>query len=253
MLTIKKIVCIVSILLVSVLCLSIVVRTTSIGTAGPINEGGYSGIGLPENGVNVLTSAAPVTFFHENVEGAGTLKYENFSTYSLIEGSTTDKTSYFSLNFSGSGSHRLGFNLADYGYYKVEFDIAQLEGYNPTNCSMYLIARSQSNQGDKLRPSQFTIAYDERDGKMQLTYGDHTVKDDSFHIEYVIEANPLDFNMSRIQFFVNGNLIPENEYNEIVNFRYDLYYFSELRLWQFGESDGKLIIKDLQITGYPND
>ena len=121
---------------------------------------------------------------------------------------------------------------------------------DPCTFSVYLIARSPSGVGAKLEPSEFTIKYNQNDSKMELTYGEHVVKDDSFHIEYVIEAYPLDLNKSRIQFFVNGKLIPETKYNEIVNFKYDLYYFSELRFWKFGESEGNIVVKDLKVTGY---
>ena len=251
MLNIKKVICIVSILLVSVFCLSIVVRTTSIGTAGPNNENGYSGIGLPDNGVEIINRAAPITGFTLSQGGQGsTLAYYNYGDYSLISGASTSDRSFFRCNFASDSSSYTGINLSDYFYYKVEFDILKQSNIDPCTFSVYLIARSPSGVGAKLEPSEFTIKYNQNDSKMELTYGEHVVKDDSFHIEYVIEAYPLDLNKSRIQFFVNGKLIPETKYNEIVNFKYDLYYFSELRFWKFGESEGNIVVKDLKVTGY---
>ena len=250
MLNIKKVICIVSILLVSVLCLSIVVRTTSIGTAGPNNENGYSGIGLPDNGVEIINRAAPITEYQSKGAQGSTLAYYNYGDYSLISGASTSGQSYFRCNFASDPSSYTGINLSDYFYYKIEFDILKQYNIDPCSFSGYLIARSPSGEGEMLIPSEFIIKYNQNDNKMELTYGEHVVKDDSFHIEYVIEANPLDLNKSRIQFFVNGKLIPETKYNEIVNFNYDLYYFSEIRFWRFGKSEGNIVVKDLKVTGY---
>ena len=186
----------------------------------------------------------------------------NYITYSgpsnyIFEGNSNAFVSIALIDpCPGNEIYTNGIDMKTYSYVKVEFDILN-DKYNVDErsllgCTIYPIGRYDTDK--------YTINREQwLDVKTGINTGTFEVQDrkeyrsfsaESHHVEYVIEINSDDTSMSRMQIFINDQLVFDNYGQEL--YTADIEYLSEIRLTCFESfsDDSSIGLANLEISVY---
>ena len=153
---------------------------------------------------------------YENKAPFSTIFRDPTDTYELVDGhlSIAPGQEYGRTHvelFNGNYENAPYLLMTDYGYVKVEFDVYNYLKTPGVECSFYLMGRGDGSwrlQGTKMHISGF-----EDSSKLKLTSGGgKTFEGESFHVEYLIQVDKSRPSNSRIQAFVNGELVDSSSY-----------------------------------------
>ena len=183
------------------------------------------------------------------------ISYSGPSNYNFVDESNAFVSIALIDPCSGSEIYTNGIDMKTYSYVKLEFDILN-DKYNVDErsvlgCTIYPIGRYNTDQ--------YLINRDQWiDVKSSINTGTYDISDsseniftaDTHHVEYVMEINTDDTSMSRMQIFINGELVFDNYGQEL--YTADIEYLSEIRLTYFESvSDNSSIgIGNLEISVY---
>ena len=262
MLQIKKLVIVVSLLLVVVMGASVLSRSLiDVGKGGTVREDGYTGIGLPEKGSVVTNKPLPLEdYFSYTGDGSRKVlnQIDSHIVYQYSSGYTVTGKEYTMMLLATPGSRfNDGVPLSEYSHMKIEFDLVNELSYLPLGCTFWLEGRDLSNVSGASSISTMSVEVGTSEESLMLTTcKGEILKGNKFHVEYVIDIDHVDPNCSRIQVFIDdvlyadSDLLDRNPFYNTYGFVVDRY--SEIRIKGFNtEAENASIgFKNLVVTGY---
>lgn len=262
MFLIKKLIIVVAILLVAVFSVSFVSRSIEIGNAGSSADDGHTGIGFPADSIELLSKSKPLNDGMKKTAAA--LKNNNVLSHDgeriSYKNDNPNKRYYLDgkeyavMQFFEKSND--GFLFGDYTHIMIEFDVSSSDVDDSVlSCSFCLIGRNSDNVSDSLNLSRSNINIDitgDGDSLFVKTYNGKKIEGKDFHVVYVIEVNPENYNESRMQVFVNDILCEDSVYYGGIFADIDVDRLCSVKVYNFGTTYdvSSISFKNLKVSGY---
>ncbi len=184
------------------------------------------------------------------------IAYSGPSSYSFNDESNAFVSVALIDPCSGSEIYTNGIDMNVYSYVKLEFDILN-DKYNADEksvlgCTIYPIGRYNTDAYNINRDQWLDVKTGINTGTFEiqdrLEYRSYSAE--THHVEYVMEINSDDTSMSRMQIFINGELVFDNYGQEL--YTADIEYLSEIRLTYFESfsKNSSIGLANLKISVY---
>lgn len=259
MFLIKKLICAVAILLVVVLGVSFVSRSFEFGSGGSSFPDGYTGIGLPAEGIQLSSKSSPLNDEIVNLKDSEGFEFSSYFGkilyYEDLDGAGEHFTGYESVTMNFINSSTFGIPLDAYSYFKIEFDVLKTTSAPVLGCSFSLLGRAGGFVAESLSISKSHIRVDVLGGNDSLcveTYNGKLIEGDSFHVVYVLEIDKENLDQSRMQVFINDVLYEDSLYYDGLFTKKDVTDITAISVTGFNTTDKKAEIsfENLVVTGY---
>ena len=269
MFSIKKIFIIaLAFLLVFVFVLSILNRNMENVYAGASSQNGYSGIGLPAEGEELLNQKHPIKAIYNQTsfDYVGDVCYVMYvlnnqyirydqGLYKQVNGTDFELNGneYAPVLFGKVDTE--GFSFSDYSHLKIEFDVYDDDStLSNLGCSFHLIGRDGKNLADKAAISNVDVTLNgTKNSFTAVTYNDKELNAKKFNVKYVIEFDREKSKISRMQVFLNDILYEDTVLtkNEVFSNR-SIDRFTGISIRNFySEADtSSIAFSNLVVTGY---
>ena len=192
--------------------------------------------------------------YRDTTPFSGRFRDPNYS-YSLTDNHfTIEAEKYYSrthIYFTDESPRPVvhGFDILDYDYIKIEFDLFNYLATPAVDCEFALRGFTSADSGIYINGSHMYISSLEDSSKMMLeTKNGKTFEGETFHIEYLIKVNESTPKYSDMDIYVNGELVNSVSY---ISDKYvtKLAHIEFSRLFGAEDTGSSLGAGNLLITG----